>query len=88
MTSRELLKCLKDRPCAVCKFRDENGCHKWTCVFEQPTDDETVIEDIKAEIDTKRIRKNPKNDFIDGYNLAMFEALEIIDKHISGKENE
>lgn len=24
------MKCLK----AVCKFRDENGCHKWSCVFE------------------------------------------------------
>ena len=49
---------------------------------------EKVLEDIKTEIDTKRIRKNPKNDFIDGYNLAIFDALEIIDKHISGKEQE
>ena len=40
MTSKELLKCLKDRPCSVCKFRDENGCHKWTCVFEEETEDE------------------------------------------------
>ena len=48
---------------------------------------EKVLEDIKTEIDTKRIRKNPKNDFIDGYNLAIFDALEIIDKHI-GKEQE
>ena len=37
------------------------------------------IEDIKAKIDAKRIRKNPKNDFIDGYNLAIFDAFEIID---------
>lgn len=40
MTSKELLNCLKDRPCAVCKFRDEHGCHKWTCVFEEETEDE------------------------------------------------
>ena len=40
MTSKELLNCLKDRPCSVCKFRDEHGCHKWTCVFEEETEDE------------------------------------------------
>ena len=47
----------------------------------------SAIKDIKAEINAKRIRKNPKNDFIDGYNLAMFEALEIIDKHIESEVN-
>lgn len=26
---------LKDRPCSVCEFRKENGCCKWTCVFEK-----------------------------------------------------
>ncbi len=25
---------LKDRPCDVCKFRTENGCTEWYCVFE------------------------------------------------------
>ena len=40
MTSKELLNCLKGRPCSVCKFRDENGCHKWNCVFEIATDEE------------------------------------------------
>ena len=24
---------LTDRPCEVCKFRKENGCSKWNCVF-------------------------------------------------------
>ena len=24
---------LKDRPCDVCEFHNENGCCKWTCVF-------------------------------------------------------
>ena len=43
MTSRELLACLKDRPCTVCKFKKENGCCKWTCVFEEePTDSEIM----------------------------------------------
>ena len=31
----ELLGHLKDRPCAVCEFRKENGCCKWSCVFEE-----------------------------------------------------
>ena len=34
MTDRELLECLKDRPCDACKFRKENGCSKWDCVFK------------------------------------------------------
>lgn len=25
---------LIDRPCSACKFKKENGCCKWACVFE------------------------------------------------------
>ena len=39
MTRGELLACLTDRPCTVCKYHKENGCCKWNCVFEEePTD--------------------------------------------------
>ena len=31
----ELLGHLKDRPCYVCEFRKENGCCKWSCVFDE-----------------------------------------------------
>lgn len=31
----QLLGHLKDRPCAVCEFRKETGCCKWSCVFEE-----------------------------------------------------
>lgn len=56
-------------------------------IYEQGYKDGfSVIEDIKAEVEAKQIKTNPKNDFIDGYNLAIFDALEIIDKHISRKE--
>ena len=24
---------LTDRPCAVCKYNEGNGCKKWECVF-------------------------------------------------------
>lgn len=26
---------LTDRPCSVCEFNKENGCCKWSCVFER-----------------------------------------------------
>jgi len=34
MTTKEQLECLTDRPCAVCKYHGENGCSKWSCVFD------------------------------------------------------
>lgn len=26
---------LIDRPCEACEFHNENGCSKWSCVFEE-----------------------------------------------------
>ena len=26
--------CLTDRPCSVCRFKTENGCNRWECVFK------------------------------------------------------
>lgn len=26
---------LTDRPCSVCEFNKDNGCCKWSCVFER-----------------------------------------------------
>ena len=31
----ELMKHIKGRPCEVCEFQDEEGCHKWDCVFDE-----------------------------------------------------
>ena len=31
----ELMKHIKGRPCEVCEFHDEEGCHKWDCVFDE-----------------------------------------------------
>ena len=47
MTDRELLDCLTDRPCQVCKFNKEDGCCKWECVFDRkkPTDEICIIND-------------------------------------------
>lgn len=30
----ELTECLTDRPCDVCRFKTENGCSRWECVFK------------------------------------------------------
>ena len=38
MNTEEKLSCLTDRPCTVCKFHKENGCCKWSCVFEEKDD--------------------------------------------------
>ena len=38
MTDNEKLSCLIDRPCTACKFHKENGCSKWSCVFEEKSD--------------------------------------------------
>lgn len=30
----EQISCLTDRPCSVCRFKTENGCSRWECVFK------------------------------------------------------
>lgn len=30
---------LTDRPCSVCEYHTENGCSKWSCVFEEDKND-------------------------------------------------
>ena len=39
MTKDELLSCLTDRPCEVCKFHTDLGYSKWSCVFEGKTEE-------------------------------------------------
>ena len=34
ISALEKLSHLTDRPCSVCEFKKENGCCKWSCVFE------------------------------------------------------
>ncbi|MBQ1296955.1 MAG: hypothetical protein IIY21_23115 [Clostridiales bacterium] len=95
MTRAEILNCLTDRPCDVCKFHESGKCERWECVFEEKPDDAepcedaismSVIEDIKAEIGKYR------DNFIlaNRHDLAAVaeNCLMFIDKHISGKESE
>ena len=30
----EQVGCLTDRPCDACRFKTENGCNRWECVFK------------------------------------------------------
>ena len=46
----------------------------------------SVIEDIKAEIESKEREVEFMNDWNDGYNSAIYDVLQLINKHISGKE--
>ena len=39
MTRAEILDCLTDRPCDVCKFHESGRCERWDCVFEEEPDD-------------------------------------------------
>lgn len=46
----------------------------------------SVIENIKAEIESKEREVEFMNDWNDGYNLAIYDVLQLINKHISGKD--
>jgi hypothetical protein len=67
------VKHLLDRPCSVCEFHKENGCCKWSCVFEG----EPIIDKIRAEIEDIDA---PNYDF-EGFYKCQTEVLHIIDKY-------
>jgi heme oxygenase len=37
----EQVASLKDRPCEVCKYREDGMCVRWLCVFEGSDNDDT-----------------------------------------------
>ena len=45
MTRAEILNCLTDRPCDVCRFHESGKCERWNCVFEEKPDDAEDCED-------------------------------------------
>lgn len=45
MTRAEILNCLTDRPCEVCRFHESGKCERWDCVFEEKPDDAEDCED-------------------------------------------
>ena len=58
MTDHDKISCLTDRPCTACKFHKEEGCSKWSCVFEDKSGD-TEGEYIKIDdLDDTVLRLN------------------------------
>ena len=53
MTREGQLACLTDRPCSVCKFHRENGCCKWSCVFEEEPEEEATDKMKELEVSQK-----------------------------------
>ena len=51
MTSEEKLSCLIDRPCSACRFRGEDGCSEWSCVFENPAENKKSQQDTYRDSD-------------------------------------
>ena len=51
-----------------------------------PKSDNSVFEDIKAEIESKEVEVEFMNDWRRGYNSAIYDVIRVIDKYISGKE--
>ena len=73
--------------CESCKEYDQERhcCHRWTKVIRNTLTDNTnvVLEDIKAEINEHKSHYMPSS----GVEWGMKIACEIIDNHISRKEN-
>ena len=74
--------------CTGCKEYDneKHCCHRYTNFIRYSLQEniDSVLEDIKAEIDNESIGYPPSAD----YYKAIKKAVRIIEKHISGKENE
>jgi hypothetical protein len=75
------VKHLLDRPCSVCEFHKENGCCKWSCVFEG----EPIIDKIRAEILEEHENAYAREDNDTAYGLSV--ALDILDKYKAESED-
>ena len=82
------MKLIIDIPEEDIEFIKSRGYHTQSLydAIKNGTPFDSVIEDIKAEIEKKHLSIIEKNDFDCGRTYGYEECLEIIDKHISGKE--
>ena len=79
MTREEMLACLNDRPCDVCKFHTEKGCERWNCIFEEEPDDaendvDTMLNKIK-----EKVKNLQGENFYVGFNTCKNRVLDILD---------
>lgn len=63
---------LKDIFCMGCEYKEQEPC-------------ETVLEDIKAELQKKKFYIDSTQQAKNVYREAIIDAIEIVDKHMSGK---
>ena len=86
MTREDLLACLKDRPCDVCKFHTDKGCDKWKCVFESELDGEEIIpeqlvgdimEEVEKEFDKVTIPSINKLLILTKVRNALYKTLHV-----------
>ena len=82
MTREEKLKILRTTVVTPDIHPDDFG--KWDEALRSAIEALSAIEDIKAEIKREYLSEGHLTDYWDGID----KALEIIDKHISGKESE
>lgn len=78
------VKHLLDRPCSVCEFHKENGCCKWSCVFEQ----ESILDKISAEIWELYSYVEFDEDIKTSFNMVRLEEVQrVIDKYKAESED-
>lgn len=77
MTRAEILDCLTDRPCEVCKFHESGRCERWDCVFEEKPDDAEA--DAISRHNAIRLADELKDDLPDDEQMA-----DIVTAHNEG----
>lgn len=85
MTRAEILDCLTDRPCDVCRFHESGRCERWDCVFEEKPDDVEPCEDAisrQAALDAFNLSEKTRKYGGDhsGYDTMMlYEIQDVIE---------
>lgn len=74
MTDNEKLSCLIDRPCTACKFHKEEGCSKWSCIFEEKSDVPENTDLISREEALAKVRLN----YTDHQNVSAHAIKDIL----------
>lgn len=79
MKAEELLNYLTDRPCNVCKCHTDNGCSKWSCVFEKKPDEDhemtnrEMIQALFPQIELGEIHNGRHRFFLKGKAISTFD---------------
>lgn len=80
MTRAEILDCLTDRPCDVCRFHESGRCERWDCVFEEKPDDCEDAISRQAVLDTLDTsdRFMDEERTVENYKALLKECYEVL----------